>query len=137
MGQNYNGIARTVKILFDATANSTIPWEFKPLKRTMVVNLGEASEAAYSVNSLVETATAGQAVYNVTPPEAAQYFVKIECFCFSRQELAALEYREMPVRFYIETGLPEEIGEITLSYTFFLNEDPGSADALAQQARND
>ncbi len=124
---------RTVKLLFDATANSALPWEFKPLQRSMDVTLGEASESVYAVYSLVEKDTAGQAVYNVTPPGAALYFVKTECFCFSRQQLAAGEYREMPVRFYIETDLPENITEITLSYTFFLNEEPGSTDTLAQQ----
>jgi cytochrome c oxidase assembly protein subunit 11 len=121
---------RTVRIVFDATANSAVPWDFEPIERSMIVNLGEPSESAYSVTSLIEEASTGRAVYNVTPPEAAQYFVKTECFCFSRQELAGLEHREMPVRFYIETDLPEEIEEITLSYTFFLNEETG----LAQQS---
>jgi cytochrome c oxidase assembly protein subunit 11 len=115
--------ARTVKLLFDATANSAIPWEFEPVERSMQVTLGEPSESSYRVHSLVQTPTAGRAVYNVTPPEAAQYFVKTECFCFSRQKLDAGETRDMPVRFYIESGLPEEITEVTLSYTFFLNEE--------------
>jgi cytochrome c oxidase assembly protein subunit 11 len=114
---------RTVKLLFDATANSSIPWEFKPVERSMQVILGEATESAYAVNSLATEMTAGQAFFNVTPPQAAQYFVKTECFCFTRQELAAGENREMPVRFYIEEELPPEIEEITLSYTFFLNEE--------------
>ena len=124
---------RTVKLFFDATANSALPWEFAPLVRSMEVKLGQPSEAAYSVRSLAERPTVGRAVYNVTPPEAARYFVKTECFCFSNQMLEALASKQMPVRFYIEPGLPEDINEVTLSYTFFLNPEAGTAREVAQQ----
>ena len=116
---------RHVTLLFDATANSALPWSFAPVERRMEVKLGQLSQAHYAVSSLVETATTGRAVYNVTPPEAARYFVKIECFCFSEQVLEARESKELPVRFYIEAGLPEDIKEVTLAYTFFLNQDAG------------
>ncbi|NIM68923.1 MAG: cytochrome c oxidase assembly protein [Xanthomonadales bacterium] len=119
---------RRVEVRFDATANSALPWRFKPLQRHMEVVLGAAGESAYLVENLSDEAIAGRAVYNVTPPEAAPYFVKTECFCFARQELAGGERREMPVRFYIAAGLPEDIRELTLSYTFFRNDDdPGLA----------
>jgi cytochrome c oxidase assembly protein subunit 11 len=128
------GSKRTVKLLFDANTNSALPWEFKPVHRSMQVTLGEASVSSYTVSSLASVDTAGQAVFNVTPPAAAQYFVKTECFCFSRQQLAAGENREMPVRFYIEDSLPLEITEMTLSYTFFLNEDPAESVAINNTA---
>jgi cytochrome c oxidase assembly protein subunit 11 len=129
-----SGSGRSVKLFFDATTNSALPWTFKPAQRSMQVTLDEPTEAFYVISSDQETVTAGQAVYNVTPPVAAQYFVKTECFCFSRQKLEAGEQREMPVRFYIERGLPEEITEMTLSYTFFLNEDADEAGTVAQLA---
>ncbi len=125
--------SRTVKVMFVATANSALPWEFQPMQRSKQVILGELEETSYMVNSLVENTTGGRAVYNVTPPEAARHFVKVECFCFSRQQLAGGEYREMPVRFYIEQDLPPEINEITLSYTFFLNEEPEDTETLANR----
>lgn len=124
------GEKRTVKLLFDANTNSALPWEFKPVQKSMLVVLGEATESSYSVSSLAGEETAGQAVFNVTPPSAAQYFVKTECFCFSRQQLAAGEYREMPVRFYVEDSLPLDITEMTLSYTFFLNDEPAETVAV-------
>ena len=114
---------RTVKLFFDATANSVLPWEFAAVERSMIVNLGEPTEARYQVTSLSEVTSNGRAVYNVTPPAAARYFVKTECFCFSKQSLLAYETREMPVRFYIEQSLPSDITELTLSYTFFENQD--------------
>lgn len=124
---------RTVKLLFDANTNSVLPWKFAAVDRSMVVNLGEPSEARYLVTNLSDQPGNGRAVYNVTPPEAARYFVKTECFCFSRQSLAGHETREMPVRFYIEQALPKEITEITLSYTFFENQESGSQSQVALQ----
>lgn len=126
--------SRTVKLFFDANTNSVLPWEFAAVDRSMMVNLGEPSEARYKVTNLSDLPSSGRAVYNVTPPEAARYFVKTECFCFSRQSLQAHENKEMPVRFYIEQGLPNDITEITLSYTFFENHEPGAEPQVAQVA---
>jgi cytochrome c oxidase assembly protein subunit 11 len=60
----------------------------------------------------------------VAPAQASLYFNKAECFCFSRQTLAGHEQKEMVVRFVVETGLPEKISTVTLSYTFFVAPEP-------------
>jgi cytochrome c oxidase assembly protein subunit 11 len=124
------GTQRTVRLLLDATTNSSLPWHFEPVQRSMDVTLGEPTTASYRVTNQENVPVAGRAVYNVTPPDAARYFVKTECFCFSRQELAAGEQRDMPVRFYLDPDLPADIGELTLSYTFFLHEEE-TGDATA------
>jgi cytochrome c oxidase assembly protein subunit 11 len=122
---------RTIKIRFDATVNSGLPWVFQAKEKSATVNLGEMSEALYLAMNPNDTAMAGQAIYNVTPPEASLYFVKTECFCFTQQVLQANESREMPVYYFIQPDLPEHIKEITLSYTFFRIEN---ADAVALSA---
>ncbi len=61
----------------------------------------------------------GQAVPSVAPGQAADYFRKTECFCFTEQKLAAHEEKLMPVIFTVDSDLPEHIKELTLSYTFF------------------
>jgi cytochrome c oxidase assembly protein subunit 11 len=122
---------REIKIRFDATVNSGLPWVFQAKEKSATVSLGEMSEALYLAMNPNDTAMAGQAIYNVTPPEASLYFVKTECFCFTQQVLQANESREMPVYYFIQPDLPEHIKEITLSYTFFRNEN---ADAVALSA---
>lgn len=122
---------RQVKVRFDATVNSSLPWIFQAQEKSSLVSLGEMSEAFYLAVNPNEQAMAGQAIYNVTPPEASLYFVKTECFCFTQQILQANESREMPVYFFIQPDLPEHIKEITLSYTFFQDE---SSSAVAQAA---
>jgi cytochrome c oxidase assembly protein subunit 11 len=119
---------RKIRIRFDATVNSGLPWVFQAKEKSATVTLGEMSEALYLAMNPNENAMVGQAIYNVTPPEASLYFVKTECFCFTRQILQANESREMPVYYFIQPDLPERIKEITLSYTFFRIEN---ADAVA------
>lgn len=110
---------RVVSIRFDANVNSSLPWEFKAKEKVSEYNLGVPSTAYYvAANPGAET-VAGQATYNVSPPEASLYFVKTECFCFTEQILAANESKEMPVYFYIKPDLPKHIEDITLSYTFY------------------
>ncbi len=121
---------RQVRIRFDATVNSGLPWLFQARQKTANVRLGEMSEALYLAMNNSQEAMVGRAIYNVTPPEASLYFVKTECFCFTEQVLQGNESREMPVYFFIQPDLPDHIREITLSYTFFRDENPAS-EALA------
>ena len=116
---------RVVSIRFDASVNSSLSWEFKAVDKVSEYNLGVPSTAYYLATNPGNEAISGQATYNVSPPEAALYFVKTECFCFTEQILAANESREMPVYFYVKPDLPEHIKDITLSYTFYrLGYDP-------------
>ncbi|MBT8049533.1 MAG: cytochrome c oxidase assembly protein [Xanthomonadales bacterium] len=114
---------RQVKIRFDATVNSGLSWVFEAKEKSTVVSLGKMSEAFYLAMNPENEAVAGRAIYNVTPPEASLYFVKTECFCFTEQILQANETREMPVYYFIQPDLPDYIKEITLSYTFYRDEN--------------
>lgn len=122
---------RQIKIRFDATVNSALSWDFEAVDKSATVILGEMSEALYLARNITDQPLVGQAMYNVTPPEASLYFVKTECFCFTQQMLLANESKEMPVYYFIQPDLPEYIKEITLSYTFYRNEN---ADAVAMIA---
>ena len=73
----------------------------------------------------------GSASFNVTPVQAGKYFTKIHCFCFERQTLKAGEAVRMPVVYYVDPRFLEdpdtrEISEITLSYTFYPVDQPGT-----------
>ena len=72
----------------------------------------------YAHNRGVETAT-GNAVPSVSPGKAAVYVKRVQCFCFTRQELKTGESREMPVQFLVEYDLPKKVKTLTLSYAFF------------------
>ena len=111
--------SRTIEVRFLANTNTGLPWSFEPLVKKMDVHPGQVYEAVYRVRSASDRKTLGQAVPSVSPGLAAQHFNKTECFCFTQQELAGRETRDMPLRFIVGTGISEDIEQITLSYTFF------------------
>lgn len=112
-------ISRTIEVRFLANTNTGLPWSFEPLVKKMEVHPGQIYEAFYRVRSAVKDKTLGQAIPSVSPGLAAAHFNKTECFCFTQQELAGFESRDMPLRFVVGRELPAKIEQITLSYTFF------------------
>ena len=120
---------RSMKVRFDANVGAGLPWEFRPLGRQIELKVGEQAQAAYRVTNRSDRPTTGTATFNVSPPLAGAYFVKIECFCFTEQTLAAGQSVDMPVTFYIDPAIAEDpdvenLGTITLSYTFYPLEPP-------------
>ena len=118
----------TIKVLFNADTAQGLEWNFSPVQREMIVNLGETTLAFYEAKNYSENPVTGFATFNVLPLKIGKYFSKIDCFCFEEQTLSGGEKVEMPVSFYIDPKIAEdpntiEIRTITLSYTFFVNED--------------
>ena len=111
--------ARSVRVDFVAHLNNTFAWKFEPVDKQVNVNPGAITTINYRVTNTLPYATTGRAVPSFAPMEAGLYFNKIECFCFSNQTLQAGETRDMPVTFYVATKVPDNIGAIALSYTFF------------------
>lgn len=120
---------RTMKIRFDASLERGMPWEFKPMQRTMDVRIGETGLAFYEAYNPTNHPVAGQASYNVTPDSAGGYFTKIACFCFTMQVLQPGERIQMPVTFFVDPEIVKDregkfVREITLSYTFHVTDLP-------------
>jgi cytochrome c oxidase assembly protein subunit 11 len=110
---------RSIRLEFDTTVNQYAPWEFESSVDMMEIHPGAIYETTFSARNLADRHMTAQAVPSIAPAQAAKYFKKLECFCFTTQEFAAHEYRDMPVRFILDSDLPEYIDTITLSYTFF------------------
>ena len=136
-GGAHDVLDQTVTVRFDASKAKDMPWDFKPVQRKMDVRLGETSIAFYEATNPTDAPVAGTASFNVTPFAAGPHFVKIDCFCFTEQVLAAGETVSMPVTFYVDPAIlddPEARGipEITLSYTFHVSDLPEDYAALAE-----
>ena len=110
---------RLIKVQFDANINGDLPWTLQPNQRIMRVQPGKFYEAVYTVKNIKDKDITGQAIPSVSPQVASLYFKKAECFCFVNQLLKAGETKEMVVRFEVDKDLPEDVEELTLSYTFF------------------
>jgi cytochrome c oxidase assembly protein subunit 11 len=109
---------RSVRLELDANV-SKLPWRFRPLTPIVTVHPGEVAQVIYEVENTSEHPVTGQAVPSYGPQLAAEYFRKLDCFCFTKQSLAPHEKRQMPVVFVVDPKLPNDVATITLSYTFF------------------
>ena len=112
---------RSVRLELDANLNK-LPWRFRPLTPIVTVHPGEVAQVIYEVENTTDRPMTGQAVPSYGPQLAAQYFKKLDCFCFTKQSFEPHETRRMPVVFVIDPKLPEDVTTITLSYTFFVVE---------------
>jgi cytochrome c oxidase assembly protein subunit 11 len=111
-------LTRTVTIEFDSNTHQ-LAWSFRPAQRAVELHPGELTTIVYEVRNTLDRPVTGQAVPSFGPQHAAQYFKKLDCFCFKQQTLAPGEVRQMPVVFVVDPELPGDLTTITLSYTFF------------------
>ena len=116
---------RQLRIEFDANVRN-LPWRFKPVTPVMSVHPGEVTQAVFEVVNTETHPVTGQAIPSYGPQYAAQYFRKLDCFCFAKQTLQPGENRTMPVVFVVDPAAPRELTTISLSYTFFEVEGNGS-----------
>lgn len=110
---------RQVKITFITNINRGMPWDFKPLVNSMKVHPGEMNEVRFYAKNRSQKAIIGQSIPSVSPGQANLYLNKTECFCFDQQTLAAGEEIEMPMKFYIDADIPDNISHLTLSYQLY------------------
>lgn len=128
---------RTITVRFDANTDPGLPWAFHPKQTAMTVQVGETGVAYYESRNRADRPITGMATFNVTPLKAGIYFQKVHCFCFDEQTLAPGERVDMPVQFFVDPEIAadenmDDVQTITLSYTFFAQDDP-EPDATSRQ----
>ena len=126
-------VDRIMRIRFDASTNSALPWRIAPQQREISMKIGETAIAIYQATNTDDETITGTAVFNVTPLKAGRYFTKIACFCFTEQHLAPGQTVDMPVTFFVDPEIVndpnlDDVTTITLSYTFYRAE-PNEAEA--------
>ncbi len=110
---------REVTVEFVADPASVGSFEFRPRTASLRIHPGKLYDTEFFARNLTSAASVARAVPSISPGEAARYFHKTQCFCFSPQRFAVGEGRDMPVRFIVDPQLPAHIDKITLAYTFF------------------
>jgi cytochrome c oxidase assembly protein subunit 11 len=118
---------REVTVEFVADPASVGSFEFRPEAASMRVHPGKLYDTQFYAKNLTGGPSVAQAVPSISPTEAAQYFHKTQCFCFSPQHFGVGEGRDMPVRFIVDPSLPPNVDRITLAYTFYDNTQAAAA----------
>ncbi|AET41604.1 Cox11p Ecym_8326 [Eremothecium cymbalariae DBVPG len=115
---------KRIRVSFTSEVSQILPWKFTPQQREVYVLPGETALAFYKAKNTSDQDIIGMATYSITPGDSAQYFNKIQCFCFEEQKLAAGEEVDMPVFFFIDPDFANDpamrnIDDIILHYSFF------------------
>ncbi|KAA1178179.1 cytochrome c oxidase assembly protein [Rhizobium tropici] len=118
---------KQIQVSFDANVAPGLPWDFKPLQKSVSPKIGETVEVRFEIENKSDKMERGQAIFNVSPLEAGVYFNKVQCFCFNETDLAPGEKREMSVVFYVDPEITravetKTINALTLSYTYYPRE---------------
>lgn len=121
--------ARKVNIHLATNINRNLQWEFGAPVSSVTLHPGERKLVKFWAKSNDSIPTVGKAVYDINPPEAGQYFKKIECFCFQEQPLEPGARAELPLVFWFDPEMPAHITDITVAYTFFNMETSRAMDA--------
>ena len=110
---------RWVTVQFTTNVMSGLGWNFYPKQTSVKLHPGQIESVVFIAKNITNQVVVGRAIPSVTPGIGAANLKKIECFCFVNQSLKPGEEKEMPLRFYVSPELPDDVTEMTLSYTFF------------------
>ena len=113
--------SRSIRVEFDSNqrGEGSEDWTFRPLTQHVSLHPGQLQQVLYEVTNRSGRPLTLQAVPRYAPQQAAPYFKKLNCFCFTQQHFAPGETRKMPVVFLLDRQWPKDVGTVTLSYTFF------------------
>jgi len=118
-GEQVVDLTRQVRVQFLSTNAIDMVWEFHSRADEVVVNPGAVTEMLFVAYNPTDKPMTAQAVPSISPAEAAMYFHKTECFCFTQQVLQPGQRIEMPVRFIVDRDMPKDVKHLTLAYTLF------------------
>jgi len=117
---------KEMSIRFDANIDRNLPWNFAPEHTTASIRTGQRAMAFYVARNNSDKPITGRASYNIEPAQAAKYFTKVQCFCFTEQTLQPHQEVRMPVIYYVDPKIAadtdaDDVEQITLSYTFHMD----------------
>lgn len=128
-------IAREMTVRFNTDVSPSLPWSFVAEQGPVTAAIGKEVFASFSAINNSDEATAGTALFNVTPEAAGKYFHKTQCFCFDYQLIAPHSTAHFPVVFYVDPAIDNDpqldgVKSLTLSYSFFKADSPELESAL-------
>ncbi|MBX3497444.1 MAG: cytochrome c oxidase assembly protein [Parvibaculum sp.] len=140
LSADLNEAGPPITVRFDANVSPGLPWDFRPAQREVQTRIGLPTTVYYHATNMSDETVVGRATFNVTPEATGYFFSKTECFCFVEQKLVPGESAEMPIVFFVDPEMLDDIETrnvrtITLSYTFFRQASDEEAVASARSLR--
>ncbi len=108
-----------IVVEFDSTPNQHLNCELIPEHSSLAVIPGVLTLTHYTAKNRSNKTLVVQAIPSISPGTAAKYLKKLECFCFNQQILEPGKVVSLPLRFWLESEIPNTVHRLTLSYTLF------------------
>ena len=117
-------VVQQISINLIASVHPNLSWDFKPVKPSIKIKLGEVTTAEYIVENLGDKETSGIATFVYFPNQFGTYISKINCFCYDVQTLQPGEQDKYTLVFFIDPEVTKDsktknIKEVTIQFTFF------------------
>ncbi len=118
-----NPFSRKIAVELAADPQRGADWRLRPLDNQMKLRLGETGIAFFEAENRSDKPITVQAQYQVSPPAADKYIVRIACFCQDRQTLGPYQKADLPMTFFIDPAMAKDpafasLKTITMSYKF-------------------
>ena len=131
-------MARKFLVQFQSESDPDMRWTFEPVTRELEVHAGETALAFYKVKNHNKKPIIGISTYIIVPEFGANYFSKVQCFCFNQQMLNANEELYLPLYFYLEPEICDErkmegVRTIKIIYKFFACKKQKIAEIIHEQ----
>ncbi len=110
---------RIVTVEFIGQIGQGVNMDFAPIKAKFDVHPGQQQVVTFRARNKARHDVVGQAIYSVSPGQAALYINKTECFCFRQQPLKAGAAAELGLVFFVDHDLPAHIHTLTMQYTMY------------------
>ena len=113
-----------IKFKFITSTHTNLPWEFKPIKPSLKIKIGEVTNIEYEVKNLSKVETTGIASFALYPKELKPYIIKMECFCYNHQKLAPQATHKFILTVMVDPKVTKDsktklIDEAIMQFIFF------------------
>ena len=115
----FTASGREVDFQFVTQVGAGLPVQFNTVSRQQASRLGTKHQVMFRFQNVSDQAVTIRTVPSVSPPEASQHVLKIECFCFEKMTLAAHESVDVALIYLLATAIPEHVQRMTLAYTVY------------------
>ena len=119
-----NGTLEPISINLLTSVHPNLVWEFKPVKKKILVKPGEVTTIEYLVENLGPEESTGIATFVYFPNQFGNYISKINCFCYDAQTLQPKEKDKFILVILVDPELLKDkktksVKEATIQFTFF------------------
>ncbi|MFC3679870.1 cytochrome c oxidase assembly protein [Bacterioplanoides pacificum] len=114
-----HGQGETKQVSFVTHAGNGLAVSFSSLQPQQQAAPGGKYQVMFRFRNLSNKPQRVRAVPSVSPAQASQHLLKIECFCFQEMMLAAGEVKDVPLVYFLSAAFPADIASLTLAYTLF------------------